>query len=150
MDRRAIDWKTSARHTQLVAKEYRTERNNNIIMAIDAGRAMCEPAGGVPRVDRAVSASLLTAFLALKGGGRVGLFSFDSAPRVASQPIAGARAFALLQRVAAGIDYSASETNYTLALGTRPRDLTRPCLVVVFPGSADRISGGGFNSLARV
>jgi uncharacterized protein (DUF58 family) len=31
MDRRAIDWKASARHGGLIAKEYRTERNNEIV-----------------------------------------------------------------------------------------------------------------------
>jgi uncharacterized protein (DUF58 family) len=140
MDRRAIDWKTSARHTTLVAKEYRTERNNNIVMAIDAGRAMCEPMAGVPRVDRAVSAALLTAFVALKDGDRVGLFAFDSRPRAASQPISGARAFAMLQRIAAGIDYSANETNYTLALATLASDLSRRSLIIVFTEFADTIS----------
>jgi len=140
MDRRAIDWKTSARHTMLIAKEYRTERNNNIVMALDAGRAMCEPIAGVPRVDRAVSAALLTAFVALKDGDRVGLFAFDSKPRASSQPISGARAFAMLQRVAAGIDYSANETNYTLALATLASDLSRRSLVVIFTEFADTIS----------
>ncbi|HEV2867301.1 MAG TPA: DUF58 domain-containing protein, partial [Allosphingosinicella sp.] len=104
MDRRSIDWKTSARHTRLVAKEYRTERNNNIIMALDSGRAMCEPIGGLPRIDRAVSAALLTAFVALKDGDRVGFFAFDSRPRASTRPISGPRAFTMLQRVAAGIE----------------------------------------------
>jgi len=140
MDRRAIDWKTSARHTMLVAKEYRTERNNNIVMAVDAGRAMCEPLGGVPRVDRAVSAALLTAYVALKDGDRVGLFAFDSRPRAASQPISGARAFSLLQRVAAGIEYSQSETNYTLALATLSSELSRRSLIIVFTEFADTTS----------
>lgn len=140
MDRRAIDWKTSARHTHLVAKEYRTERNNNIVMALDAGRAMCEPLDGVPRIDRAVSAALLTAFVALKGGDRVGLFAFDSRPRASSKPISGPRAFATLQRVAAGIDYSDNETNYTLAVATLAESLARRSLVVVFTEFADQIS----------
>jgi uncharacterized protein (DUF58 family) len=140
MDRRAIDWKTSARHTMLVAKEYRTERNNNIVMALDAGRAMCEPLAGLPRIDRAVSAALLTAFVALKDGDRVGLFAFDSRPRASSQPISGARAFTMLQRVAAGIDYSPSETNYTLAVATLASDLSRRSLVIVFTEFADTTS----------
>jgi uncharacterized protein (DUF58 family) len=140
MDRRAIDWKTSARHTTLVAKEYRTERNNNIVMAVDCGRAMCEPLSGVPRVDRAVSAALLAAYVALKDGDRVGLFAFDSKPRAASQPISGARAFAMLQRIAAGIEYSQSETNYTLALATLASDLSRRSLIVVFTEFADTTS----------
>ena len=140
MDRRAIDWKQSARHTALIAKEYRTERNNNVIMALDAGRAMCEPLDGVPRVDRAVSAALLTAFVALKDGDRVGLFAFDSRPRASSRPISGPRAFPTLQRVAAGIDYSPSETNYTLALATLASGLQRRSLIVVFTEFADTIS----------
>jgi uncharacterized protein (DUF58 family) len=140
MDRRAIDWKTSARHTMLIAKEYRTERNNNIVMAVDAGRAMCEPLSGVPRVDRAVSAALLTAYVALKDGDRVGLFAFDSKPRAASQPISGARAFSLLQRIAAAIDYSPNETNYTLALATLASELSRRSLIIVFTEFADTTS----------
>ena len=140
MDRRAIDWKMSARHTRLIAKEYRTERNNNIVMAIDAGRAMCEPLDGVPRIDRAVSAALLTAFVALKDGDRVGLFAFDSRPRASSRPISGGRAFATLQRVAAGIDYSDRETNYTLAIATLAGTLGRRSLIVIFTEFADTIS----------
>lgn len=137
MDRRAIDWKQSARHTKLIAKEYRTERNNQIVMAIDGGRAMCEPIGGVPRIDRSVSAALLTAFVALKEGDRVGMFAFDSRPRASSQPISGQRAFGLLQRIAAEIDYSDHETNYTLAMATLSGDLARRSLIVVFTEFAD-------------
>lgn len=140
MDRRAIDWKTSARHTTLVAKEYRTERNNNIVMALDSGRAMSEPLAGTPRIDRAVSAALLTAYVALRDGDRVGFFAFDSRPRASSQPISGPRAFATLQRVAAGIDYSANETNYTLGIATLATELSRRSLIVVFTEFADSIS----------
>ena len=140
MDRRAIDWKQSARHVALIAKEYRTERNNNIVMALDAGRAMSEPFAGQPRIDRAVSAALLTAYVALKDGDRVGFFAFDSRPRAASKPIGGPRAFATLQRVAAGIDYSASETNYTLGISTLAAGLKRRSLIVMFTEFADTIS----------
>ena len=140
MDRRSIDWKTSARHTKLIAREYRTERNNNIVMALDSGRAMCEPIDGVPRIDRAITAALLTAFVALKDGDRVGLYAFDSRPRASSAPIAGPRAFPLLQRVAAGVDYSPNETNYTLALSTLAANLNRRSLIVIFTDFADTIS----------
>ena len=140
MDRRAIDWKQSARHTDLIAKEYRTERNNNIVLAIDAGRAMGDPIAGVPRVDRAISAGLLTAFVALKEGDRVSFFGFDSRPRVATNPVAGGRSFALLQQIAAQIDYSANETNYTLALSTLAARLQRRSLIIIFTDFPDTIS----------
>ena len=140
LDRRAIDWKQSARHASLIAKEYRTERNNNIVMALDAGRVMSEPFAGQPRIDRAVSAALLTAYVALKDGDRVGFFAFDSKPRAASKPIGGQRAFSTLQRVAAGIDYSANETNYTLGISTLAAGLNRRSLIVIFTEFADTIS----------
>jgi uncharacterized protein (DUF58 family) len=140
MDKRSIDWKQSARHTMLLAKEFRTERNNTIMMAVDAGRAMCEPLAGLPRVDRAVSAALLTAFVALRGGDRVGFFGFDSHPRVASNAVSGQRAFALLQRVAAQIDYSPNETNYTLALATLAERLQRRSLIIIFTDFTDTVS----------
>ncbi len=146
MDRRSIDWKQSARHTTLIAKEYRTERNNHVVLALDCGRVMCEPlaaqdgVAGVPRVDRAVSAALLTAFVALRDGDRVGLYAFDSKPRASSNPISGPRAFPMLQRVAASIDYSQAETNYTLVMATLASQLSRRSLVVVFTEFPDTIS----------
>ncbi len=140
MDKRAIDWKQSARHNQLLAKEFRTERNNNIVFALDCGRSMCEPLDGLPKIDRAVSAALLCAFVALKDGDRVGLFAFDSHPRTTSKPVSGGRSFPLLQRIAAGIDYSVRETNYTLGMTVLASSLKRRSLVVVFTEFADPIS----------
>lgn len=140
MDRRAIDWKQSARHFKLHAKEFRSERNNQIVFAIDAGRQMCEPVAGLPRVDRVVSAMLLTAWVALKLGDRVALHAFDSRPRIGSGLVSGAAAFAELQRLAARIDYSGDETNYTFALTSLAARLTRRSLIVLFTEFTDPTS----------
>jgi len=140
MDRRTIDWKQSARHGKLLVKEFRTERNHPIIFAIDAGRLMCEPLQGAPRLDRAINAALLMAFVALKLGDRVGFFGFDSRPRLFSGAVAGAHAFPLLQRLVARLDYSAEETNYTLALTQLGAALERRSLVVAFTDVADTTS----------
>lgn len=140
MDRRAIDWKSSARHLKLDAKEFRTERNNQIVFAIDAGRQMCEPIGGLSRLDRIVSAALLTAWIALKLGDRVALHAFDARPRVQSGFVSGVAAFGALQRVAARIDYSEEETNYTFALTTMAARLTRRSMIVLFTEFTDMTS----------
>ena len=140
MDRRAIDWKQSARHSKLHAKEYRTERNNQIVFAVDTGRQMSEPVAGLPRVDRAVSAMLLTAWVALKLGDRVALHAFDSRPRIASGLVSGMPAFANLQRLAAEIDYSGEETNYTFALTSLATRLTRRSMIVLFTEFTDLTS----------
>jgi uncharacterized protein (DUF58 family) len=140
MDRRAIDWKQSARHYKLHAKEYRSERNNQIVFAIDSGRQMSEPVAGLSRLDRAVSAMLLTAWVALKLGDRVALNAFDSRPRIASGLVSGATAFGELQRLAAGIDYSGEETNYTHALTTLATRLTRRSMIILFAEFTDLTS----------
>jgi uncharacterized protein (DUF58 family) len=149
MDRRAIDWKQSARHRKLLAKEYRTERNNQIVFAIDGGRQMSEPVAGLPRVDRAVSAMLLTGWVALKLGDRVALHAFDSRPRIASGLISGSAAFPELQRLAADIDYSAEETNYTFALTTLATRLTRRSMIVLFTEFTDLASADFMVRAAR-
>ncbi|TJW83373.1 MAG: DUF58 domain-containing protein, partial [Mesorhizobium sp.] len=140
MGRRMIDWKRSARHGKLLAREFRIEENNNIVLAIDCGRLMCEPVDGVPKVDRAVTAALLSAFIALKGGDLVSLFSFDARPRVSSGAVRGSPSFSMIQKRAAEIDYSTEETNFTLALTTLAAKLDRRSLVIIFTDFVDPIS----------
>ncbi|MEA3003711.1 MAG: hypothetical protein QOH81_2499 [Sphingomonadales bacterium] len=149
MDRRAIDWKQSARHMKLHAKEYRAERNSQIVFAVDSGRQMSEPVAGLPRVDRAVSATLLTAWIALKLGDRVALHAFDSRPRIASGLVSGAAAFPELQRLAAAIDYSGDETNYTFALTSLATRLTRRSMIVLFTEFTDLTSADFMVRAAR-
>ncbi len=140
MDRRAIDWKQSARHVKLHAKEFRSERNNQIVFAVDSGRQMSEPVAGLSRLDRVVSAMLLTGWVALKLGDRVALHAFDSRPRIASGLVSGAAAFGELQRLAARIDYSGEETNYTHALTTLAARLTRRSMIILFTEFTDLTS----------
>ena len=54
--------------------------------------------------------------------------------------MSGARAFPLLQNLAARIDYSTEETNYTLGLTQLAGELERRSLVVVFTDFADSTS----------
>lgn len=149
MDRRAIDWKHSARHRKLHAKEFRSERNNQIVFAIDGGRQMSDPVAGLARVDRAVSAMLLAGWVALKLGDRVALHAFDSRPRIASGLISGSAAFPELQRLAASIDYSADETNYSFALTTLATRLHRRSMIVLFTEFTDLTSAGFMVRAAR-
>lgn len=140
MDRRRIDWKSSARHAQLYAREYETERNTPVILAFDCGQAMCEPVDGVPRIDRAVSAALATAWVALKGGDKVALFGFAARPQGLSPFASGTREFRRLQQSAAALDYSPREANYTLAMATLAGQLQRRSLIVVFGEFTDPTS----------
>ncbi len=132
MDRRAIDWKQSARHGLLLAKEFQAERNHPVMQVIDTGRLMCEPVLGLARIDHALNAALLMAYVSLKAGDLSGLFAFDERPRLSAGPLAGAGAFSQLQGLAATLDYAEAETNYTLGLAQLAARLRRRALLVVF------------------
>jgi len=140
MDLGDIDWKQSARHGKLIGREYRTERNHHVLLALDTGRLMSAPAAGLPRIDRAINAALLLAFVSLRMGDRVGVFAFDSRPRLASGLASGPAAFPLLQKLCASIDYSTEETNFTLGLTALAGRLDRRAMVVVFTDFADATS----------
>ncbi len=140
LDRRNIDWKQSAKHAKLLAREFQFEQNQHIVLVLDSGRLMSEPVKGEPRIDRALQASLLLAYAGLKLGDRVGLFAFDERPRLQSGMVAGPAAFPLLQRLAAGIDYSTAETNFTLGLTELGTKLVHRAIIVVFTDFVDTTS----------
>jgi len=140
MDRRRIDWKASARHTALYARENEAERDNQVVFAFDCGQSMCEPVDGLPRIDRAVSAALTAAYVALKGGDRVSLFGFADHPQVMTPFVTDTRAFYRLQSAAAELDYVPREPNFTLALATLASRLKRRSLIVLFSDFTDPTS----------
>ena len=140
MDRRRIDWKASARHTSLYARENEAERDNLIVFAFDCGQNMCEPVDGLPRIDRAVTAALTASYVALKGGDKVAFFGFADTPSLITPFVTDTRAFHRLQTAAADLDYVPREPNFTLALATLTAKLQRRSLIVLFSDFTDPTS----------
>jgi uncharacterized protein (DUF58 family) len=139
-DPRAISWKASARHRELLCQEFRAERNHQVVLALDTGHLMAEPLEGVPRLDHAVSSALLLGYVSLRMGDRVGLYGFDRGARLWTAPQGGLAAFARLQAASAQLDYSAEETNFTLGLTELSARLRRRSLVVVFTDFTDTVT----------
>jgi uncharacterized protein (DUF58 family) len=140
LDTRHIDWKHSARHRKLVCKEFRIERNHPIVLAFDTGHLMLEPIDGVPRLDHAISAGLLLAWIALRGGDLVGTYGFDERVRHYVAPMRGMEALGRLQRATAELAYHHEETNFTLGLAELAVRLRRRALVVLFTDFVDTVT----------
>ena len=136
-DRRLIDWKQSARHGALLTREFEAEHSTRIMLAIDCGRVMSEPIDGTPRIDHGLTSALAVAYAALKDGDRVGLFAFDSAPRVVGQLTSGTHAFDGLQRLASTVDYSNEETDFAGGVTRMLEVLERRAIVIVFTDFSD-------------
>jgi len=139
MDTRSIDWKSSARHTKLLAREHRAERDHQVVLAIDVGRRMAEPLGGIARLDHAARAALRLAWVSLKQGDRVGMFAFGERVHEALPPRGGLRTFGALMGMASRLAYTDEETNYTLALTDLLGRRRRRALVVVLTDFSDTV-----------
>jgi uncharacterized protein (DUF58 family) len=139
-DHRSIDWKASARHTRLLSREYRAERNHQMVLAFDTGHLMIEPVEGIPRLDHAVNAGLILAWAGLRSGDRVGLFAFDERVRLSRSPQGGPRTFAAIRASTARLAYSTGETNFTLGLMSLAGQLSRRTLVVLFTDFTDTVT----------
>jgi uncharacterized protein (DUF58 family) len=140
LDSRFIDWKHSARHRKLLCKEFRTERNHQIIMAFDTGYLMLEPVDAITRLDHAINAGLTLAWVSLQGGDLVGTYGFDAAVRQYLGPIRGVSSFARIQRATAELGYHHQETNFTLGLAELNARLKRRALVILFTDFVDTIT----------
>ena len=140
LDSRFIDWKHSARHRKLVCKEFRTEHNHQIVLAFDTGYLMTEPLDGLARLDHAINAGLLLAWISLQGGDFVGMLGFDEIMRQYQQPRRGIPNFSRLQRATAALEYRHAETNFTLGLAELSARLKRRALVILFTDFVDTVT----------
>jgi uncharacterized protein (DUF58 family) len=139
-DNRSIDWKATARHRKLLTRQFRAERNHQVVIAIDTGRLMCEPLGGIPKVDHAVNTALLLAYVSIHAGDQVGLATFDAAMGLFVEPRGGTRGFRILSHMASQVDYSDRETNFTLGLTSLAQKLSRRSLVIVLTDFVDTVA----------
>ena len=73
---RRINWKATARRNFPVTTEYQTERSQQVIAVLDAGRMMQSPVADIAKLDYVVNAVLLLTYVATGKGDRVGMLSF--------------------------------------------------------------------------
>lgn len=168
---RRINWNATARRHRLIAVDYETERSQNLMLLIDAGRLMStrvplhasiqdlaagsegrwslpedgpgRPANGrgaphaLTRLDYAVNAALLLAFVSQRHGDRVGLLAFgDRVTRYVS-PAPGRRQFLTLAEALYNLQAESTEANYAEAIGHLAVRNPRRALIVLFTDIAD-------------
>jgi uncharacterized protein (DUF58 family) len=76
-DIRRVSWTATARRDHPVVVEVEAERGQQVMIAIDCGRLMTAPAGELDKLDHAINAALMLAWVAQAYGDRVGLMTFD-------------------------------------------------------------------------
>lgn len=73
---RHISWTATARRGKLTARQYQIERDQTILIALDAGRLMTGRIGDETKFDTAIHASLALMSAAARGGDNCGLLVF--------------------------------------------------------------------------
>ncbi len=144
-DVRLVDWKAFARRGRPMVREHQEEHGQELILCIDCGRRMAQPAGqgaerGWTKLDHALDAALQIAAVALQEGDRVGIFAFDARPRAWVAPARGARAHARLEQAVFALLPSLAESDLEGALreiGVRQR---RRATLILFSDVADPLS----------
>jgi uncharacterized protein (DUF58 family) len=75
-DYRRIDWKATARRRRPVTIEYETERSQNVMVVLDAGRMMQSPIEKIAKLDYVINATLFLTYVASGKGDKVGMMTF--------------------------------------------------------------------------
>jgi uncharacterized protein (DUF58 family) len=77
-DVRSIDWRATARATDVMVRTWRPERDRRVVIALDTGRTAAARIGDAPRLDSAMDAALLLAALAGRAGDHASLMVHDA------------------------------------------------------------------------
>ena len=76
-DYRKVNWKATARKSELMVNQYQDERSQQVYAIIDKGRSMQMPFDKMSLLDYAINASLVISNIALKKGDKAGLITFQ-------------------------------------------------------------------------
>jgi uncharacterized protein (DUF58 family) len=141
---RRINWKASARRRRPVTMEYQTERSQNVVMLIDAGRMMQSPVAEIAKIDYVVNAALFLAYVATGKGDRVGLMTFADTVSHYLSPQQGRGQFYRMLELLYALEPQPVEPDYRLAITYLAAKQRRRSLIILF---TDLSSGMSMNSL---
>ncbi|QZA07507.1 DUF58 domain-containing protein [Mycolicibacter heraklionensis] len=139
-DVRSIDWRATARRSEVVVRTWRPERDRRVVIVLDTGRTAAgrigidptarDPAGW-PRLDWSMDAALLLAALALRAGDHVDLLAHDQVARAGVFGASRTRLFAQLVDAMAPLQPALVESDAAAMVATLSRRARRQNLVVL-------------------
>jgi uncharacterized protein (DUF58 family) len=140
-DVRSIDWRATARRSDVVVRTWRPERDRRVVCVLDTGRTSAVRVGSTsvdagavaePRLDAAIDAALLLAELAGRAGDSVEVFAVDSAVRAAVTTGSARTLLARMVTALAPVQPALVETDFSLLVGEVLRRERKRALVVLF------------------
>ncbi|MEZ4676157.1 MAG: DUF58 domain-containing protein [Caldilineaceae bacterium] len=137
---RRINWKATARRGMPISVEYETERSQQILVLLDVGRMMRSPVGDVAKLDYAINAVLLLAYVAAQKGDKVGFLAFADAIETWVAPRSGKGQFYRLLEQLYAMESRPVEPDYHQAFGYFAARQHKRSLVLVFTDLTGSVS----------
>lgn len=130
-DVRSIDWRATARRSDVVVRTWRPERDRRVLIVLDTGRTSAVRVLDAPRIDASIEAALLLAALATKAGDRVELLVHDRRVRGRVASATGARVMPAFADTLALADPELVETDWPAVVAQVRQRLSQRALVVL-------------------
>ena len=139
-DIRRVSWTATARRDHPVVVEVEAERGQNVMIAVDCGRLMTAPAGELDKLDHAVNAALMLAWVAHAYGDRVGLMTFDDHVTGFIKPERGSTQIRRLTQALYAVKSQSIEPDFGHAMTHLALRLGRRSMVVVLTDVQDPVA----------
>lgn len=139
-DLRQLDWKATARRSTPIVRVLEPEREQTLVILLDAGRSMTARVQGLQRFDWAVNAALSLSTAAIQRGDRVGLSLFAGEVRQWLAPERGQPHLAALIERLASVQPILAEPDYAGAVSHLVRQQMRRALVVFLTDIVDELA----------
>lgn len=130
-DVRSIDWRASARTSNVVVRTWQPERDRRVVLVLDTSRTSAGRIEDVPRLDSAMDAALLLAALASRAGDRVDFLAGDRRVRSLVRSARARDIVATLQDTMASLEPVIAEANWNTLAGEVQRLGRQRALVVL-------------------
>jgi uncharacterized protein (DUF58 family) len=130
-DVRSIDWRATARHSDVMVRTWRPERDRRVVIVVDTGRTQAARIDDEPRIDTSFESALLLAALATRAGDRVDLIAYDRRLRGRVHGASGPELLSRMVDVMAPIEPDLIEMDWTAVPGLVRQVTTQRSLVVL-------------------
>lgn len=134
---RHISWSATARRGKLVTRQYQIERDQTIMIALDAGRLMTGRIENETKFDSAVHAALALMSAAARGGDNAGLMVFGRRVKAYIAPKRGAEHIDAALEALHAIEPEMIEPSYARAFSHVAGNTKRRALVVILTDLVD-------------
>lgn len=135
---RRINWRATARSSSAITNQYREEKNQQLILLLDASRAMAGQVEGVSRLEHALDAAIAVAELGTRIGDHVGAVAFGQGVRAQLDPRGSRDQPHRIIDLLFGIQPMLEAPNYGGAFAGVLRRHRRRALMVLFTDLSER------------